>query len=169
MPDRHAAVFCRDNRVVRSFKAPTRQSRATLATNVVRYVIGPRRPRRMGTLSVCNLPTAARSLSRCRRRGGIREAQNPLWLPNSLRDAAKAAALSELRSSYNAAARAVRNELPLAGSFGPGQGDPRLTWENKASAATLWSEASAGLSDHLSSASHPPVFPPAASGPYGRL
>ena len=47
----------------------------------------------------------------------------------SLQGAARAAAINALQSVYAAAARAVRNELPLQGEFGPGQGDPRLTWE----------------------------------------
>jgi len=51
---------------------------------------------------------------------------NQLWTEQSVKDAALLAAVNALDSAYAEAARAVRNELPLNGVFGPGQGDPRL-------------------------------------------
>jgi hypothetical protein len=54
---------------------------------------------------------------------------NALYTDQSLEDAARIAAYDALRNAYAAAARAVRTELPLAGDFGPGLGDPRLRWE----------------------------------------
>ncbi len=64
--------------------------------------------------------------------GAVAERKNnPLYTPDSLRDAAKAAAATVLRNVLSAAARAVRTELPLVGTFGPGSGDPRLTWNIK--------------------------------------
>lgn len=52
-------------------------------------------------------------------------ATNPLFTPYSLYAAAKLGAVKALQSAYGAAARAMRNELPLAGVFAPGSGDPR--------------------------------------------
>ena len=56
-------------------------------------------------------------------------AGNALYTAASLRDAAKVAAVDALRGVYVAAARARRTELPLAGAFAPGSGDPRLVSE----------------------------------------
>ncbi len=52
-------------------------------------------------------------------------ATNPLYTPYSLYAAAKLGAVTALESAYATAARAMRNELPLAGVFAPGSGDPR--------------------------------------------
>ncbi len=54
---------------------------------------------------------------------------NPLYTPISLQAAAKVATVKALQSAYNVAARAMRNELPMAGVFGPGSGDPRRSNE----------------------------------------
>jgi hypothetical protein len=53
-------------------------------------------------------------------------ATNPLYTPYSLYAAAKVAATEALRPAYLAAARVMRTELPMEGTFGPGSGDPRL-------------------------------------------
>ena len=52
---------------------------------------------------------------------------NSLYTVQSVENAARLGAVTALRSVYSAAARAQRTELPLAGVFGPGSGDPRLT------------------------------------------
>jgi len=52
-------------------------------------------------------------------------ATNPLYTTLSLYAAAKVAALNSLQTAYNLAARAMRTELPMAGVFAPGSGDPR--------------------------------------------
>jgi hypothetical protein len=52
-------------------------------------------------------------------------AATPLYTRYSLYAAAKLAAVNALESAYRAAARVMRAELPLAGVFGPGSGDPR--------------------------------------------
>ncbi len=58
----------------------------------------------------------------------IRErAENPLYTRASLYAAAKVAAANALQTAYGAAARALRTELPLTGTFAPGSGDPRAT------------------------------------------
>jgi hypothetical protein len=54
---------------------------------------------------------------------------NALYTAQSVRDAAKVAAFEALLNVYSTAARAVRSDLPLTGRFGPGEGDPRLSWE----------------------------------------
>jgi hypothetical protein len=56
-------------------------------------------------------------------------AATSLYTLTSLQGAARAAAMTALQSVYAAAARAVRTALPLDGRFGPGLGDPRMTWE----------------------------------------
>ena len=56
-------------------------------------------------------------------------ATNPLYTPLSLYAKAKVAALNALQAAYQVAARAQRTELPMAGIFGPGSGDPRRVVE----------------------------------------
>jgi len=56
-------------------------------------------------------------------------ATNPLYTPLSLYAKAKVAALKALQPAYQVAARAQRTELPMAGVFGPGSGDPRMVAE----------------------------------------
>ena len=80
---------------------------------------------------------------------------NPLYTAQSLQNAARVAAVQALQGVYGAAARAVRNELPLAGRFGPGQGDPRLTWENKAAADVLWKNVASLSGTIYLPANHP--------------
>lgn len=133
--------------------------RAELATNVTRFVSSAQAPTADydAFIHSDNFKTSGQLAAAAAAAGAVSEKRNnALWLPDSLRDAAKLAAITALRTAYGAAARAVRTELPLSGSFGPGQGDARLTWENKGSAATLWSEAAAGLSgDIYLPANHP--------------
>ena len=50
---------------------------------------------------------------------------NSLYTSNSLYAAAKVAAVKALEAEYNAAARVMRTDLPLAGTFAPGSGDAR--------------------------------------------
>ncbi len=62
--------------------------------------------------------------------GAISErVNNPLYTPFSLYAAAKVAAIKALSAEMGQAARAVRTELPLAGVFATGSGDPRLIME----------------------------------------
>jgi hypothetical protein len=64
--------------------------------------------------------------------GAVSErANSSLYTLTSLQGAARAAAVTALQAAYSAAARAVRTELPMQGQFGPGLGDPRLTWDIK--------------------------------------
>ena len=70
--------------------------------------------------------------------GAVAEkAINALYTTQSIQDAARTSAINALQSVYSAAARAVRTELPLTGKFGPGNGDPRLTWDIKLAALGL--------------------------------
>lgn len=52
-------------------------------------------------------------------------ATNPLYTPLSVFNAAKLGALNALQTPFSTAARVMRTELPLAGEFAPGAGDPR--------------------------------------------
>jgi hypothetical protein len=56
---------------------------------------------------------------------------NALYTEQSIENAALVGAVTALRNAFAAAARTVRTELPLIGKFGPGQGDPRLSFEIK--------------------------------------
>ncbi len=83
-----------------------------------------------------NSPTglvgSAQIAARAAANGAVSEkAINPFYTAQSLEDKARTAAINALQSVYSAAARAVRTELPLTGTFGPGNGDPRLTWDIK--------------------------------------
>jgi len=55
--------------------------------------------------------------------------ENPLTYEATLTGVATAAAVTALQSTYAAAARARQNELPLDGTFAPGNGDPRFMLE----------------------------------------
>jgi len=58
----------------------------------------------------------------------LEKKNNSLFNADSIRRVANQAALLALRDVLSEAARTARNELPLAGRFGPGIGDPRLTY-----------------------------------------
>jgi hypothetical protein len=79
---------------------------------------------------------------------------NPLYTSDSLVNAARVGAVTALQSVYATAARALRTELPLAGLFGPGSGDARLTQAVLANNAS--SLGPAGLSGEvILPANHP--------------
>jgi hypothetical protein len=72
-----------------------------------------------------NAETAARAAAEA---AVLERRSNPLYTLASLKQEGRLAAIIAMENVYAAAARAVRNELPLVGAFGPGLGDPRLTW-----------------------------------------
>jgi hypothetical protein len=106
--------------------------RATLSDMIARYplpVIAP-------TLDYNTFATSAAFISAPEKAAfaaadaALRErASDPLFTTFSLYAAAKLAAVDALQAEYNLAARALRTELPLAGVFAPGSGDPRLVSE----------------------------------------
>lgn len=103
--------------------------RATLSDMVARYPLPVQTPTLDYTAFVnTNAFTAAPALAAyAAADAAIQErATNPLYTPFSLYSAAKIATVKALQSAYNMAARAMRTELPMAGEFGPGSGDPRL-------------------------------------------
>lgn len=57
----------------------------------------------------------------------LEKTENPLTWQAQVPVVAYDAAVNALQSVYSTAALAMRNELPLAGTFGPGSGDARLT------------------------------------------
>ena len=57
----------------------------------------------------------------------LEKADNPLTWQAEVPVVARDAAVNALQAVYSSAALAVRNELPLAGAFGPGSGDSRFT------------------------------------------
>ncbi len=111
--------------------------RNELTSMVLRYPVSLIAPTPDYTAFVrANSPTgligSAQLASLAAASGAVSEkANNPLFTAQSLEDAARTSAINALQSVYAAAARAVRTELPLAGTFGPGSGDPRLTWDIK--------------------------------------
>lgn len=111
--------------------------RAELTSMVLRYPVSLVAPTPDYTAFVrANSPTglvgSAQLAAQAAANGAVSEkANNPLFTAQSLEDAARTAAINALQSVYSAAARAIRTEIPLAGTFGPGNGDPRLTWDIK--------------------------------------
>ena len=110
------------------------EGHVALATKVARYAVPGNMPTpdynafvtRQDFLDCASMVAAAAA------EGAYSEREdNSLFTTNSVRDAALLAAANVLGSLYEKAALAVRTSLPLEGFFGPGQGDPRLTWEIK--------------------------------------
>jgi hypothetical protein len=70
---------------------------------------------------------------------------NSLYTTESLYLAAKAAVVNALYDTYAAAARTIRPSIPLSGTFGPGEGDPRFLWDiSQTNAAPLGAAALEG-------------------------
>lgn len=117
--------------------AAIQAGRNELTSMVLRYPVSLVAPTPDYTAFVrANSPTglvgSAQIAAQAAASGAVSEkALNPLFTAQSLEDAARTAAINALQSVYSAAARAIRTELPLAGKFGPGNGDPRLTWDIK--------------------------------------
>lgn len=137
--------------------AAIQAGRTELTSMVLRYPVSLTAPTPDYTAFVrANSPTglvgSAQLASQAAASGAVAEkAVNAFYTVQSIEDAARTAAINALQSVYSAAARAVRTELPLTGKFGPGNGDPRLTWDIKLAAL-----GSAGLTGSiLLPANHP--------------
>jgi hypothetical protein len=107
-------------------------ARQTLATMVQRYPLPANAPTLDYTEFVQSPEYAAAValIADAAARGAIEErAVNPLYTYQSLEDAARLAALNAAQAAYALAARAMRTELPMTGSFAPGAGDPRFIVE----------------------------------------
>jgi hypothetical protein len=105
--------------------------RGALATNVTRYPVPAVLPTpdytafvrsNLFTQSAALAAAAAAQASMAERRDNI------LYTSQSLSNVARIAAATALHDIYGAAARAVRTELPLIGTFATGVGDTRFTW-----------------------------------------
>jgi hypothetical protein len=121
--------------------------RGALASNVVRYPVPAIIPTpdynafiksNLFTTSPALAAAAAAQAAMAERR------DNTLFTATSLTNVAKIAAVTALRDVYAAAARAVRTELPLAGTFAPGTGDTRFTWDARQTNSLIGSPALAG-------------------------
>ena len=106
--------------------------RLALTTHVVRYP----RPAQVpstdydGFVRSATFAEAVATASQAAAAGAVAERRNnppPFSTLDSLRRAARAAAVGALRLVYVAAAGARQTALPLQGRFGLGEGDPRLT------------------------------------------
>ena len=123
--------------------AAIQAGRTELTSMVLRYPVSLTAPTPDYTAFVrANSPTglvgSAQLASLAAASGAVAEkAINALYTTQSIQDAARTSAINALQSVYSAAARAVRTELPLTGKFGPGNGDPRLTWDIKLAALGL--------------------------------
>lgn len=122
--------------------------RAALAESVVRYPIT-----RLGPSSAYNtfiaqegfLGSAALAGQAAAAAAVSARATDALFTLDSLRNAARVAAVTALGAEYGAAARALLTELPLAGRLGPGLGDTRLSYDiRRAQGSPLGSAALTG-------------------------
>lgn len=127
--------------------AATAAGQGALATNVIRYPV----PRIIPTLDYTafvrsNLFTGSAGLAAAAAAAAAmaEKRDNLLYTSNSLVNVAKVAAVSALRDVYSAAARAVRTELPLVGTFAPGVGDVRFTWDARQTNSVIGAPALTG-------------------------
>jgi len=114
--------------------AAEQAGRDALAANVPRYPVSSKLPTADYNTFVVSPEFLAgvEAAAQAAAAGAVSErANSTLYTLTSLQGAARAAAVNALQSLYSAAARAVRTELPMEGRFGPGLGDPRLTWDIK--------------------------------------
>ncbi len=106
--------------------------RAALASGVPRYALPPSTPTGDYNAFIASdeFRGCAAVAAQAAAAGAVSErANSSLYTLASLQGAARAAAINALQATYSAAARAVRTELPLLGTFGVGLGDARLTWD----------------------------------------
>jgi hypothetical protein len=105
-----------------------------LARDVVRYTVPALIPSLDYTAFIQSSvfqASAAAAADAAAKAAVFEKKSNGLYTPDSLKAAAKQAAVVALRDAYASAARAAQTELPLVGTFAPGSGDPRLTWDIK--------------------------------------
>ena len=106
--------------------------RAALADLVARYPLPVQTPTvdYNAFVKSAEFDAAVQKAAEAAAQGAVDErGTNPLYSGLSVASKAKIAALKALRTEYATAARAQRTELPLAGTFGPGSGDPRMVAE----------------------------------------
>lgn len=103
--------------------------RSVLSDMVRRYPLPPRTPTVDYSTFVqsTSFDGAPAIIAAAAARAAIEErANNPLYTFTSIENAARLAAIDAATSLYAEAARAMRNEIPMTGSFAPGSGDPRF-------------------------------------------
>lgn len=106
--------------------------RDVLSDMVRRYPLPPRTPGVDYNAFVQSpgFDGAADIIAAAAARAAIEErANNPLYTFTSLENAARLAAIDAANSLYAEAARAMRTEIPMTGSFAPGSGDARFVAE----------------------------------------
>jgi hypothetical protein len=104
-------------------------ARTALVTLVARYPLPPQTPTvdyNEWVQSAAYDGTVAKVVQAALEGAAREKADNPLFNQNSVTGAARVAAANAVSTEYAQAARALRTELFLAGTFGPGSGDPRL-------------------------------------------
>lgn len=110
--------------------------RRTLAESVARYPIPTSRPTAAYNdfIASADFTGSPQKAAEAAAAGAVSErANNALYTPTSLENAARVAALNALKAAFNAAARAILTELPMHGVLAAGKGDPRLTYDIKTS------------------------------------
>jgi hypothetical protein len=146
--------------------------RGVLSSNVIRYPVAAETPtleytdfvRGTGafqtTAENAQFEKSAEIAARAAAQGAISEKRNnSLFLEASIKNAAKVAAAEALRTLFGTAARAVRTELPMAGGFGPGVGDARLTWDIKQTNGPALAPAQSALTARLDLPANHPTNP----------
>lgn len=119
--------------------AADQAGRDALATMVARYPVAFQPPTTsyLEFVTSSSFAAGASTAAAAAAAGAIAEKRdNALATPDSIARAARLAAVDALGDVYAAAAGAVRTELPMVGTFGPGLGDPRLTWVMRQTNAT---------------------------------
>jgi len=102
--------------------------RTVLAEMVARYPLPPRTPTEDYNAFVQSddFDEAAALIAEAAAEAAIEErASNALYTYTSIENAARLAAIEAAQSLYGEAARAMRTEIPMTGTFAPGSGDPR--------------------------------------------
>jgi hypothetical protein len=136
-----ADSFTATNRDLGVIQAAAEQAgQDALANTVLRYTFPVQSPTpdydafvTSGTYLDC-VTTAANAAAAA---AVLEKKNNSLWTAQSLANEARLGAIQALDAVLGAAARTVRNELPMAGTFAPGVGDPRLTWDIKQTNAVV--------------------------------
>jgi hypothetical protein len=125
------AFAMRSNSLATIQQSAEQVGRDVLATRVARYPVAFQPPTSnynafiASALFRTNTATAAKAAATA---AVLERQSNILYTPDSIARKARAASIDAMENVLSEAALAVRTELPLAGTFGRGQGDPRLTF-----------------------------------------
>jgi len=129
-----------------------------LSSSVLRYELASEAPTpayNEFVLSSTYLGSVNTAASAAAEAAVLEKKNNVLYTSESLADQARLGAVKALGAVLSAAARAVRNELAMDGTFAVGAGDPRLTWAIKQTNAVVTLNAPALTATISLPANHP--------------